>query len=74
MIRYFTAGESHGPTLTGIVEGVPAGLEITEDEIERHLIRRQKGYGRAAVWHSKKTGLQFNQVCVLEKQPVLLLL
>jgi chorismate synthase len=46
MIRYFTAGESHGPTLTGIVEGVPAGLEITEDEIERHLVRRQKGYGR----------------------------
>ena len=46
MIRYFTAGESHGPGLTGIVEGVPAGLEITEDYIARHLVRRQKGYGR----------------------------
>lgn len=46
MIRYFTAGESHGPSLTGIVEGVPAGLKITENEIERHLVRRQKGYGR----------------------------
>lgn len=46
MIRYFTAGESHGPGLTGIVEGVPAGLELTEDEIEQHLVRRQKGYGR----------------------------
>lgn len=46
MIRYFTAGESHGPGLTGIVEGVPAGLELTEDYIEQHLIRRQKGYGR----------------------------
>ncbi|CAN5188773.1 chorismate synthase [soil metagenome] len=46
MIRYFTSGESHGPSLTGIVEGVPAGLEITEDEIEKHLVRRQKGYGR----------------------------
>jgi chorismate synthase len=46
MIRYFTAGESHGPGLSGIVEGVPAGLEITEDEIAHHLARRQQGYGR----------------------------
>lgn len=46
MIRYLTAGESHGPQLTGIVEGVPAGLPITEDEIALHLARRQKGYGR----------------------------
>lgn len=46
MIRYFTAGESHGPGLTGIVEGVPAGLPLTEDEIAVHLARRQKGYGR----------------------------
>ena len=46
MIRYFTAGESHGPALTGIVEGVPAGLSITEDEIAEHLARRQQGYGR----------------------------
>ena len=46
MIRYFTSGESHGPSLTGIVDGAPAGLNITEDEIEKHLVRRQKGYGR----------------------------
>ena len=46
MIRYLTAGESHGPQLTGIVEGIPAGLPITEDEIAKHLVRRQKGYGR----------------------------
>ncbi len=46
MIRYLTAGESHGPELTGIVEGVPAGLPVTEDEIAVHLARRQKGYGR----------------------------
>ncbi|MFO7847926.1 MAG: chorismate synthase [Balneolaceae bacterium] len=46
MIRYFTSGESHGPSLTGIVEGLPAGLSIHEDEIEEHLVRRQKGYGR----------------------------
>ncbi|MEX0944053.1 MAG: chorismate synthase [Balneolaceae bacterium] len=46
MIRYYTAGESHGPKLTGIIEGVPAGLTITEEYIEEHLVRRQQGYGR----------------------------
>lgn len=46
MIRYITAGESHGPQLTGIVEGVPAGLPLSEEEIATHLMRRQKGYGR----------------------------
>src|SRR5699024_8164149 len=46
MIRYLTAGESHGPQLTGIIEGLPAGLPISEDEIALHLARRQKGYGR----------------------------
>jgi chorismate synthase len=46
MFRYFTAGESHGPSLTGIVEGTPAGLELSEGFIEQHLDRRQKGYGR----------------------------
>ena len=46
MIRFFTAGESHGPGLTIIVEGVPAGLLIGEDYIAVQLGRRQKGYGR----------------------------
>lgn len=46
MIRYLTAGESHGPGLTGIVEGVPAGLSLTEEDIAVHLVRRQQGYGR----------------------------
>ena len=46
MIRYLTAGESHGPELTGIVEGVPAGLQILADELSKHLVRRQQGYGR----------------------------
>ncbi|MEX0762502.1 MAG: chorismate synthase [Dehalococcoidia bacterium] len=43
--RYLTAGESHGPGLTVIVEGIPAGLSLEEDHIERHMARRQKGYG-----------------------------
>ena len=46
MFRYFTAGESHGPGLTGILEGAPAGLQLSEEYIEQHLVRRQKGYGR----------------------------
>ncbi|MCH7735877.1 MAG: chorismate synthase [Chloroflexi bacterium] len=46
MVRFFTAGESHGQGLIIILEGVPAGLAISEDYIGVHLARRQKGYGR----------------------------
>ena len=45
-MRYITAGESHGPELTAIVSGVPAGLEISEKQINSDLARRQSGYGR----------------------------
>lgn len=45
-MRYLTAGESHGPQLTTIIEGVPAGLYITEEDINFELARRQKGHGR----------------------------
>ena len=46
MLRFLTAGESHGKSLSVIVEGIPANLPITEDYIERHMARRQVGYGR----------------------------
>jgi chorismate synthase len=46
MWRYLTAGESHGPGLTIIVDGVPAGVPVTEDTIAEDLRRRQGGYGR----------------------------
>lgn len=46
LLRWTTAGESHGPELVAIVEGVPAGLEIGEDELGLDLSRRQAGYGR----------------------------
>lgn len=46
MIRFLTAGESHGKALTTIVEGFPSNLKITEDYINYHLRRRQSGYGR----------------------------
>ena len=46
MLRYLTAGESHGQALVVIIEGLPAGLEITVDEIQAEMARRRLGYGR----------------------------
>lgn len=46
MIRYFTAGESHGKSLVGIVEGMPSGVPISTDYINHQLWRRQQGFGR----------------------------
>ncbi len=45
MLRFLTAGESHGPCLTAILEGMPAGLELSKEIIDKELARRQKGYG-----------------------------
>ena len=46
MLRYFTAGESHGPCLTMVIDGVPAGFPIDTSKINHDLWRRQQGYGR----------------------------
>jgi chorismate synthase len=46
MLRFLTAGESHGPAITAIVDGVPAGLSLNINAINRDLARRQGGYGR----------------------------
>ena len=46
MLRYLTAGESHGPMLTAILEGIPADLSLAAEEINLDLGRRQRGYGR----------------------------
>lgn len=46
MLRYWTAGESHGKTLLAMIDGFPAGLAIDEEPINRELARRQGGYGR----------------------------
>ncbi|MGH7363115.1 MAG: chorismate synthase, partial [Candidatus Methylomirabilales bacterium] len=45
-MRYLTAGESHGPSLTAILEGIPARLPLAAKEIDEELARRQQGYGR----------------------------
>src|SRR6187431_502933 len=46
MLRYLTAGESHGQALVVILEGLPAGLEITVEEVQAEMARRRLGYGR----------------------------
>ncbi|MFM1996157.1 MAG: Chorismate synthase [Planctomycetota bacterium] len=46
MLRYWTAGESHGPALVALVDGFPAGLEVDKGAIDAELVRRQGGYGR----------------------------
>ncbi len=46
MFRFLTSGESHGPGLTAIIEGIPAGLKVSAEDIDNHLQRRQGGYGR----------------------------
>jgi chorismate synthase len=48
MLRFLTAGESHGPALTAIVEGLPTGLQLDEEQINCQLHRRQGGYGRSS--------------------------
>jgi chorismate synthase len=45
MLRFLTAGESHGPSLTAILEGMPAGLALSADDLQADMQRRQKGYG-----------------------------
>ena len=58
MLRFLTAGESHGPSLTAILDGMPAGLPITPDIINKELARRQKGYGSGARMKIEKDTVQ----------------
>src|SRR2546427_1922644 len=46
VLRFLTSGESHGPQVTVVIEGLPAGLEISEEDLRRDLARRQGGHGR----------------------------
>jgi len=58
MLRYLTAGESHGPSLTAIVDGMPAGLELSFGYIDRDLARRQSGWGRGGRMKIEKDRVQ----------------
>ncbi|MBY0096548.1 chorismate synthase [Mesobacillus maritimus] len=57
-MRYLTAGESHGPQLTTIIEGLPAGLPLTAEDINTELARRQKGHGRGRRMQIEKDAAQ----------------
>ncbi len=58
-MRFLTAGESHGPVLTGIIEGLPSGLVLSEDYINERLARRQGGYGRGGRMSIEKDRVKF---------------
>ena len=58
MLRFLTAGESHGPALTVILDGIPAGLPLTPDIINIELARRQKGYGSGGRMKIEKDSVQ----------------
>jgi chorismate synthase len=57
-LRFLTAGESHGPSLTAILDGIPAGLPLTGSIIDRELVRRQKGYGSGGRMKIEKDAVQ----------------
>ena len=58
MLRFLTAGESHGPSLTTILDGMPAGLPITSEIINKELARRQQGYGSGGRMKIEKDTVQ----------------
>lgn len=58
MLRFLTAGESHGPSLTTILDGLPAGLPLTTDIINKELARRQQGYGSGGRMKIEKDTVQ----------------
>lgn len=57
-LRFLTAGESHGPSLTTILDGIPAGLSLTPDIIDKELARRQQGYGSGGRMKIEKDTVQ----------------
>jgi chorismate synthase len=59
-LRFLTAGESHGPGLTAIVEGLPAGLPLTEEDVNHHLRRRQQGFGSGGRMRIEKDRIHFS--------------
>ncbi|MGA7356790.1 MAG: chorismate synthase [Candidatus Cybelea sp.] len=59
MFRYLTAGESHGPALVGILDGIPAHLHLDVEAINATLVRRQGGYGRSARMQIERDEVEF---------------
>jgi chorismate synthase len=63
MIRFLTSGESHGQALMAILEGIPAGLELKEEDINIELRRRQVGYGRGQRMQIEKDQVKIYSAC-----------
>src|SRR3712207_6551903 len=59
MLRFTTAGESHGPALVSILEGVPAGLQPRAEQVDGELARRQQGYGRGRRMQIERDAVEF---------------
>ena len=59
MFRYLTAGESHGPGLVAVVEGLPSGIEVTAEGLSNELARRRLGYGRGRRMRLEQDELEF---------------
>jgi chorismate synthase len=59
MLRWLTAGESHGPALVAVLEGLPAGVSVTSDDLASDLARRRLGYGRGARMAFEKDEVSF---------------
>ncbi len=59
MLRYLNGGESHGKYLLAVLEGVPAGLPLTAEDVNRDLARRQKGYGRGGRMRVEQDRVEF---------------
>jgi len=59
LLRFTTAGESHGPALVSILEGVPAGLALRAEDVDSDLARRQQGYGRGRRMQIERDAIEF---------------
>jgi len=59
MLRYLTGGESHGRGLAAIIEGIPSGLPLTAEDVDRDLARRQRGYGRGGRMRIEQDRVEF---------------
>ena len=59
MLRFTTAGESHGPALVSVLEGMPAGLPLLADHVDTELARRQQGYGRGRRMQIERDTVRF---------------
>src|SRR3954453_12730939 len=59
MLHFTTAGESHGPALVSILEGMPAGVPLVADDVNVELARRQQGYGRGRRMQIEKDAIEF---------------